>query len=134
MTVRLWDLRNGQLLNTQSNPALQVAIAFAPDGEGIIVADDTGQVTIRDASYLSIIRTIRGESDKLLNLAIAPDGRSFATCGVAGKIRLWDTLTGQELLTLQGHKAQVNGIAFAPDGLTLASCSHDGEVKLWRAR
>ncbi len=99
-----------------------------------MAADDTGLIAIHDASSLAVLKLIRGESDKLLNLAVAPDGRSLATCGKSGKIRLWDTLTGQELLILQGHKAQVNGLAFAPDGLSLASCSHDGEVRLWRAR
>jgi WD40 repeat protein len=98
-----------------------------------MVADETGQVTVRDAASLEILLTIRGEDDKLRNLAVAPDGRSVATCGLSSKIRLWDTLTGQELLTLEGHKNQVNGIAFAPDGSSLASCSHDGEVRLWRA-
>ena len=93
-----------------------------------------GWSPIRDATSLSILKTLRGEHDELLDLVYAPDGRSLATSGMSGTIRIWDTLTGQELLTLKGHKTQVNGIAFAPDGSSLASCSHDGEVKLWRAR
>jgi hypothetical protein len=133
-TVRLWDAHTGLVLQSQGSPAPLVALAFAPDGGTIMVADETGLVTIRDAASLGVQKTIRGPSDKLLNLAVAPDGRSLATCGMSGTIRLWDTLTGQELLTLQDHKAQVNGIAFAPDDSSLASCSHDGQVKLWRAR
>jgi WD40 repeat protein/serine/threonine protein kinase len=134
MTVRLWDAGTGQLLKMQRSAASLVSLAFARDGDTIFVADDTGQVTVRAAASLEVLRTIRGESDKLLNLAVAPDGRSLATCGMSGIIRVWDTLAGQELLTLKGHKTQINGIAFAPDGSSLASCSHDGQVKLWRAR
>jgi WD40 repeat protein/serine/threonine protein kinase len=131
-TVRIWQAGTGRLLNMQLTSSQLVALAFAPDGGTIMVADDSGLVTIRDASNLAVLRSIRGPSDKLLDLAVAPDGRSVATCGISGKIRLWDTLTGQELLTLEGHKTQVNGIAFAPDGSSLASCSHDGKVRLWR--
>jgi WD40 repeat protein len=133
-TVRLWDPENGRLLQTKRHATDLISVAFAPDGRTLATAEDTGMVTIRDAFTLEVLRTIRGESDKLLNLAMAPDGGSLSTCGVSGTIRLWDTLTGQELLVLKGHKAQVNGIAFAPDSSSLASCSHGGDVKLWRAR
>jgi WD40 repeat protein/serine/threonine protein kinase len=133
-TVRLWDAETGKLLSTERSSNKLVALGFLPGGRTVVVADETGVITIRDATSLSVLKAIRGEHDKLLNLAVAPDGRSVATCAISGTIRLWDTLTGQELLVLKGHKAQVNGIAFAPDGSSLASCSHDGEVKLWRAR
>jgi WD40 repeat protein/serine/threonine protein kinase len=134
-SVRLWDTKTGRTMQIERSPDKLVALAFAPDGATLAVATDAGVVTIRNATTLAILKTIRHEnSEELLNLAFAPDGRSLATCGMSGTIRLWDPLTGQELLTLPGHKAQVNGIAFAPDGSSLASCSHDGEVKLWRAR
>jgi WD40 repeat protein/serine/threonine protein kinase len=133
-TVRLWDTATGALLRAARGPGQLVGVAFARDGGSVVTADESGLVTIRDASDLAILNTNRGDSDKFTSLAMAPDGRSVATCGVSGTIRLWDTLTGQEMLTLKGHKAQVNGIAFAPDGSSLASCSHDGEVRIWRAR
>jgi WD40 repeat protein len=132
-TVRTWHAGTGRLLNMQRNSAPLVALAFAPNGRALMVADESGLVSIRDAASLAVLKTIRGPSDKLLKLAVAPDGLSVATCGMSGTIRIWDTLTGHEMLTLKGHKRQVNGIAFAPDGSSLASCSHDGEVKLWRA-
>jgi WD40 repeat protein len=131
--LQLWDVETGSLMQTQHNSTPLVAVKIAPDGQTVAVADDTGVVTIRSAANLAVLRTIRGPSDKLLNMTFSPDGRSLATCGMRGLIRLWDSLTGQELLALQGHKSQVNGIAFAPDGSSLASCSHDGEVRLWRA-
>jgi WD40 repeat protein len=133
-TVRLWEPETGRALQMARGSAPLVALAFAPDGATLATADDTGLVTIRDATKLSVQLTIRGSSDKLLNLAFAPDGRSLATCGVSGVIRVWDTLTGLELLTLNGHKTQVNGVAFAPDGSTLVACSHDGSVKLWQGK
>jgi WD40 repeat protein len=132
-TLRLWDQNNGRLLQTERCSDHLVALAFLP-GEGkFAAAQESGVITIHDATSLAVVKSIRGESDQLRNIAVAPDGRSVATCDVARKIRFWDTLTGQEMLTLQGHKAQVNGIAFAPDGSSLTSCSHDGEVKIWRA-
>ncbi len=131
-TVRLWDVATGTMLRSQRGATKLVAVTFSPGGAILATADDAGIVTIRNASSLAVSRTIRGESDELLDLAFAPDGRSLATSGISGTIRLWDSLTGQELLRLQGHKTQVNGIAFAPDGFTLISCSHDGSVELWR--
>jgi WD40 repeat protein/serine/threonine protein kinase len=132
-TVRLWDVETGRALRTERSREDFHALAFSHDGATLAAADEAGVVTIRDATSLSILKTLRGEHDELLDLVYAPDGRSLATSGISGTIRIWDTLTGQELLTLLGHKTQVNGIAFAPDGSSLASCSHDGAVKLWRA-
>ena len=129
-TLRLWDLITGRILGTQRCSDHLVALAFLPNQGKLAAAQETGVITIHDAASLTVVKSIRGESDPLRNIAAAPDGRSVATCGLSGKIRLWDTLTGQETLTLQGHKAQVNGIAFAPDGSSLTSCSHDGAVKI----
>jgi eukaryotic-like serine/threonine-protein kinase len=133
-TLRLWDQSTGRLLQTERCADHLVALAFLPDEGKLAAAQESGVITIHDATSLAVVKSIRGESDPLRNIAVAPDGRSVATCDVARKIRLWDTLTGQEMLTLQGHKAQVNAIAFAPDGSSLTSCSHDGEVKIWRAQ
>jgi WD40 repeat protein/serine/threonine protein kinase len=133
-TVRLWDWSTGGLLQTERCSDHLVALAFLGEEGKLAVAQETGVITIHDATTLAVVKSIRGESDPLRNIAVAPDGRSLAACDLAGKIRLWGTLTGQEILTLQGHKAQVNGIAFAPDGSSLTSCSHDGEVRIWRAQ
>jgi eukaryotic-like serine/threonine-protein kinase len=133
-TLRLWDMRNGQLLQSERCADHLVALAFLPNERKLAAAQESGVITIHDATSLAVIKSIRGESDAVRNLAVAPDGRSVATCDLAGKIRLWGTISGQEMLTLPGHKAQVNGIAFAPDGSSLTSCSHDGEVRIWRAR
>jgi WD40 repeat protein len=133
-TLRLWDHGTGRILRTARYFDHLIALAFLPSEGTLAAAQENGAITIHDAASLEITKTIRVESDPLLNIAVAPDGRSLATCSLAGKIRLWDALSGQELLTLLGHKAQVNGIAFAPDGTSLTSCSHDGAVKIWRAQ
>jgi WD40 repeat protein len=132
--VQLWDVESRALLKDGGQEReFQRAPTFSPDGTVVATAGRDGRVAIRDARDLTILRSLQGPRDELLDLAFSPDGRSIAAAGKSGVIRLWDVVTGQELLALNEHKAPVNGLAFAPDGSCLVSCSHDGQVRIWRA-
>ena len=116
------------------NRANLMAMAFAPDGKTLAVADSLG--SIDDLGP----RTVDAHPLDPQRWRRAPPGGVHARRrprsprpGSRDVIRLWDPATGQELVSLPAHRAQINGLAFSPDGSILGSVAHDGSVRLWRA-
>ena len=117
------------------NRANLMALAFAPDGRTLAVADALGSITIWNLDQSAPIRLIHGDGDELRQLVFTPDGAAIASAGKKGMIRLWDPATGQELLTLAAHRAQINGLAFSPDGSNPRFRSPTtARSRLWRAQ
>ncbi|WP_329213919.1 hypothetical protein OG352_02735 [Streptomyces sp. NBC_01485] len=104
------------------------ALAFAPDGSRLAAGDETGRVTLWDASVqhrAGVLRNVfpapLGDYPEAVSaLALSPDGRTLAVGGDAGTLQLWDTATRQPLggpLTTPGEP--VGSLAFSSDSTTL---------------
>jgi WD40 repeat protein len=89
--VRLWDLENDPLDTSPRvfhNRANLMAMAFAPDGKTVAVADTLGSITLWDLDRSTPVRLIHSEGDELRQLAFTPDGDAIAAAGIKGVIRL----------------------------------------------
>jgi WD40 repeat protein len=138
-TVAAWDVGTGRLLWLRRNRAGWVhALAFAPGGGSIAVAQEDGRVRIRDARTGRVLQSVklygglaanRGSFD---TLAYRPDG-VLATGTWAGIVQVWNTHTGREI----GHPtlvapAPVASFAFNRHVPFFATTGgSDGTAKLW---
>jgi WD40 repeat protein len=139
-TVKLWDVRTGQPLNTlQGHTNWIWSVGFSPDGTTLASGSFDQTVKLWDVYTGQLLNTLQGHTSWVLSVSFSPDGASLpsgiGTLLASGSqdhtVKLWDVRTGQLLNTLQGHTNWIWSVGFSPDGTTLASGSGDHTVKLW---
>ncbi|HTU26736.1 MAG TPA: M56 family metallopeptidase [Pirellulales bacterium] len=140
-SVRMWGLADRKQTGSLQGlpgardfadaPVTSLAVAFAPDGNGVATADDNGQVNLYCLTPPRLARTWRAHSDAAAALAYAPDGSVLASGGYDKQVKLWNPATGDLIRSLAGHAGWVVSLAFSHDGKTLATGSYDRTLRLW---
>ena len=132
-TVKIWNVKTGQELQTLSFPDAAFGIAFSPDGKLLAVGIRNGPVQLLEPDSGIIFRTFTGHTDLVNSVVFFPDGKKIAAGSSDGTIILWDVAGGKEMQRFQGHTRSVWKVSISPDGKTLASASTDGTIRLWNA-
>jgi WD40 repeat protein len=123
--IRLWDVRNGQLVHTFSTSvAVYNNITFSPNGSLLACAD-----TIWDVQSRQVVQrpewgggAVAFSADGSL-LAIAPEGQPIV---------LWDVASGQLVRTFDDPAENIaRSLAFSPDSTLLAAGGNNNIVRLW---
>jgi eukaryotic-like serine/threonine-protein kinase len=158
----LWDLAGKQRLRTLVGAVTERtpvgarrlnAVAFAPDGRTLAVAENAGQprpapdpdqarrgrVLFWDVGTGEPRGVLEGHRGIILGVAFAPDGKTLASAGgdwdQFGEVKLWDVAGRRELQSLDDYEKWVEGVAFTPDGRTLATAGGvagaEGDVRFW---
>ena len=84
-TLRLWDLKSGQLLRTLEDHADPVnAVAVTPDGRRAISASSDHTLRVWDVETGNRLAAFTGEGP-VLRCAIAPDGRTIIAREKSGR-------------------------------------------------
>src|SRR5262249_20727700 len=121
------------------------ALAYAPDGRGLLVGTGTGAVLRYDPDQLRDADPLAdGPPFSVTGLAFTPDGPALLTAGPGEvppdepELKLRDVGEGRLARALQGPVSAVNDLAVSPDGRTLATAHSrpldvraGGEVRLW---
>jgi WD40 repeat protein len=130
-SVRLWDVRTGDLHRVAPGPASTIySLAFSPDG-AILAVGGYQEVRLWDTGEHAVQGTLTRLGSHVRALAFSPDGKSVAVNGgLLGSIKLWDVESGNLLRVFQGHKKEVFSLAFSPDGQWLASADFRGPAIL----
>jgi WD40 repeat protein len=136
-TISLWEVAASRKLE----PALQtkakeavMALAFAPDGRSLVVADSTRRLRRWEPFARPAFEVLAAHKPlQAWAVAFSPDGKTLATAGDWGQVRLWDADTLKEPAQLKGHTALVSCLAYSPDGRRLATGGYDKRVILWDA-
>ncbi|HEX8723679.1 MAG TPA: WD40 repeat domain-containing protein, partial [Pyrinomonadaceae bacterium] len=130
-TVRLWDVRTGELLHTLAGHDDWVtSVAFAPDGLRLASGSRDRKLIIWDARTGQKLRETR-QPEMVYEMEFSPDSRALAEAGGGGLVRVHDARTGRLLSKFKAHAEEINEVKFSPDGSLLLTASYDSSVKLW---
>jgi WD40 repeat protein len=148
-TLRLWNLNSGREVRrieghtthapSQNNSkiqnppetAVEVHLAFSPDGRTVISGSDDNSVRLWDIETGRELRQFKGHTSYVRSVAFSPDGHSILSGGSDKTIRLWDVDSGRELRQFTGHEKTVRSVAFSPNGKSVLSGSMDNTLALW---
>jgi len=157
-TARVWDLSNGQLLNTLrlpiglGNEGRLYAVAISPDGETVALggwtqfnngagtpAVDGMDIFLYNRATGQLLRRLSGLPNAVLHLAFSPDGLSLAATLFANNgLRLYSVSDGRLLGEDRAYGNNSYSVDFGPsiptnDGATvrMVATSDDGLVRLY---
>ena len=136
-SLRLWSASNltPRLTFTNSLVDRISAIAFAPDGQWIALADGlngrSGIVRLVDPNSGIIKTSWRAHADTIFDIEFSRDSTKLLTASGDKLVRVWNVATHQEVATLEGHTAQVLGASFNSNATQVVSGGADKQLKVW---
>jgi WD40 repeat protein/uncharacterized caspase-like protein len=138
-TVKLWDVRTGQLIKTITAHTSEVFdLAFSNDGLYLATASKDTTAIIWSLPSLRQVHILMGHYGDLTKIedtgwihavSFSPDNRLLATGAWDKKVIIWDVKSGKPLQTLKVDGG-VTSIAFSPNGDYLASGTWAGHNKV----
>jgi WD40 repeat protein len=132
--VRLWNPRDGGLVQTLAQPSGTTALDFSPDGARLVTASYDAVIRQWDLPARRVVKEFRGHEGTVWSVVFSPDGRTLASAGQDKTVKLWDVERGVVLRTLAGHSMNIWKVCFTPDGGRVVSSSFDRTIKIWDAR
>jgi WD40 repeat protein len=122
-------------ISPKSTPRQPILALACSRSSKIIAAAQYGQVELRDATDLHLIRTLSGSKGNVNAVVFSSNASQlFAAAGhpaLAGEVRQWNVADGKLIQVFEGHKDSIYALALSPDGATLATGSYDQKIKLW---
>jgi WD40 repeat protein len=132
--LKLWDAGTGKLLHSLRPATRVLGLAFAPEGNTLATAEESGTVNLRAGPDGKRLKRLTGHDGPARAVSFSPDGAFLASGGDDWSVRLWQTKAGQEFgtryATLRGHTGPVAAVAFSPDG-KVASAGEDRTIRFW---
>ena len=133
LPVRVWECRDGGVIQRFELPFNAMQIAFSPDERYLAAACQFGRVQLVDLTNGQVSADLKGysvSSDWARRVSFSPDGRRIAAGNSSGTVQVWDFPSGRPQCELKGHLGNILALAFFPDGRRIAVGSH-GSIKLW---
>ncbi|WP_299414461.1 NB-ARC domain-containing protein [Acaryochloris sp. IP29b_bin.148] len=132
-TVRLWDVKTGQLLVLYQGHTHWIrSVAFPPTETGLLASGGAdGTVRLWDRLTGQCLQILTGHQEEVFSVAFSADGQQLASGSGDHTIKIWDVACQRCQLTLSQHQGRVRAVAFRPQGHLLASGSEDHTIKLW---
>jgi WD40 repeat protein len=143
-TVRVWDVQTGQCVRVIRTPGRGDCgrMALSPDGKSVAVAgvyyypDEKREYVVFVLSVAdgTLVRTLRGHTDHVIDVAYRADGKRLASAAHDGTLRIWDTADGAQKASLKVDVSKpasgpwlAGHLAYAPDGKRIAYTTDAGE-------
>jgi WD40 repeat protein len=117
---------------TAAEPPI-TAIAFAPDGESVVVASQAG-LSVHDWPDLNRVRNLTTTLVNIHDMAFSPNGDSLAVAGgtpsETGMLQILAWPDGVSSCELHGHSDSVLAVVWK-DSSSVATTSLDHEIVVW---
>ena len=135
-TVKLWHIdrggEGGKCLQTLHGYSRLInTVAFSPDGERLISAENNGYLRMWETKSGQCLHSFLRQTGESSAVAWSADGRLFAQSLPDNTIEIWDVANWRCLRKLEGHQRGVWSVIFSADGHFLASGSADTTIKRW---
>ena len=99
-TIKIWDFKTAECLNTLEGQNSVSSIAISPDGKYIVSGSDDGIIKILDFRTLECLNTLEGHKDSVNSIAISPDGKYIVSGSWDDTIKIWDFKTFEYIYTI----------------------------------
>jgi WD40 repeat protein/serine/threonine protein kinase len=115
-------------------------VAFSPDGTRLVTCGVENTVRVWDARTGSLLRELKGHTDKVSWATFSPDSTRIVTGSGDRTAKVWDARTGAPVVELKGHRNPVMRASYSPDGSRIVTAGFQGglqrgaELKVWDAR
>ncbi|GAA0647577.1 hypothetical protein GCM10010174_83660 [Kutzneria viridogrisea] len=134
-SVRIWDTRTGELLNTlEEHQDWVTSVAVSTDGDRAATASYDRTARVWDVRTGEQLHELVGHEDQLTAVALTRDGTKAVTASWDRTARVWDLHTGNPLWTLRGHLDWITAVAVTPGGDRTVTVSDDGAACVWDLR
>jgi WD40 repeat protein len=128
-SLRVADVEDGDARWVVRGDRMFVALAFLPDGTGLVSAEHQGPIRLWALAGKGV--EIGKEMPLVEHLDTSPDGTRLASAHRNGEVRVWD-LRGRKLLwTVRITEGRAYGVCFSPDGKRVAVCGAAPGVRLF---
>lgn len=138
-TIKLWDRRKKQALQTFQNTYPVTAVCFNDTGTQIVSAGIDNTIKIWDLRKNGILTKMAGHTDTPTGLRLSPDGSFVLSNAMDNTVRIWDVrpfAPPERCLKMfigVHHNFEKNLLrcAWSPDGRYIAAGSADRFVYVW---
>ena len=128
-TLRVWDVENGQTLQTLEGPPGWVNAVAVLDSRRVVSGSSDRTLRVWDVESGQTLQTLEGHSDVFLAVVVL-DSRRVVSGSSDRTLRAWDVESGQALQTLEGHSNWINAVAVL-DSRRVVSGSSDQTLRVW---
>jgi WD40 repeat protein len=130
-TVKVWDLKGKEPLQSFDCPGTAQSCAFSRDGKRAAAGGQNGFVEIWDASTGEVLHQLDPHDADVRGVAFSPDGKRIASSSFDGTVRVRDATSGQDVWRrAPGHGLRVRSLAVVGTE-RLISASEDGTCRVW---
>jgi WD40 repeat protein len=135
-SVKLWDVKTGELLKTLKADKLGevLCLAWCSDVDTLISGSlnfSHGSLRKFDTAIGAQTAVLEGHRNLVKALSLSPNHRILASASSDNTTRLWNIETNQPIGPPLLHKAMVRSTAFSPDGKLLATVCDDHHIYTW---
>ncbi|CAG8708807.1 1789_t:CDS:2, partial [Acaulospora morrowiae] len=138
-TIKIWDLRQKDAVDTFSNQYQITATCFSEAGDMIFAGCLDNDISAWDLRKKDVSYILKGHQDIISGIKLSPDGSYLLSNAMDDTVRIWDVKPfspGNRLVKIfegapHGFEKNLIKPAWSADGSQIATGSSDRTVVIW---